>query len=185
MVIVPRLQWAFLVIAMLPISLYERAIVSADGAALSCTMMVTALCLRAAAGSRDRPSERSVWMTLCVLIKPSHTAFVLLEGMTRPLAEMRRRWPAVPARRRPWAVLALAWVVGASADIAAWRMIEGTGEPAEHFNVGWKLGFLVHNPGHFLHAVSGAWTTRASSGARCWACSGGATRGFRKPCTGC
>jgi Predicted membrane protein (DUF2142) len=156
MAIVPRLKWAFLVIAMLPISLYERAIVSADGAALSCTMMVTALCLRAAAGARDRPPERSLWMTLCVLIKPSHTAFVLLEGMTRPLAQLRRRWPAVLLVIGPGFILALAWVVVGSADVAAWRMIEGTGEPAEHFNVGWKLGFLVRNPGHFLHAVAGS-----------------------------
>jgi uncharacterized membrane protein len=156
MAIVPRLQWAFVAIAMLPISLYERAIVSADGAALSCTMMVTALCLRAAAGSRDRPPERSLWMTLCVLIKPSHTAFVVLEGMTRPLAQLRRRWPAFLLVVGPGVVLAVGWVVGTSADMGAWRMIEGTGEPAEHFNVGWKLGFLVHNPGHFLHAVIGS-----------------------------
>jgi len=40
--------------------------------------------------------------------------------------------------------------------MAAWRMMEGTGEPAEHFSVGWKLGFLMRNPGHFLHAVFGS-----------------------------
>jgi hypothetical protein len=107
--IVPRLKWAFVVIAMLPISLYERAIVSADGAALSVTMVVTALCLRAAFGTCDRPPERSLWMTLCVLIKPSHAAFVLLEGMTRPLAELRRRWPALLLVVAPGIVLAVVW----------------------------------------------------------------------------
>ena len=156
--IVPRLNWAFVVIAMLPISLYQRAIVSADGAALSFTMVVTALCLRAALGSGDRPPERSLWMTLCVLIKPSHTAFVLLEGMTRPLAELRRRWPALLLVVAPGLVLALGWVVAASADMAAWRMIEGTGEPAEHFSIGWKLGFLTRQPEHFVHAVLGSLT---------------------------
>jgi uncharacterized membrane protein len=153
--IVPRLQWAFVVIAMLPISLYERAIVSADGAALSFTMVVTALSLRAACGRRAEPVLRSTWMTLCVLAKPSHTAFALLEVMARPVGELRQRWPAALLVIAPGLILAVAWVVMASADMAAWRMIEGTGEPAEHFDIGWKLGFLLQHPQHFLQAVVG------------------------------
>jgi hypothetical protein len=161
--IVPRLKWAFVVIAMLPIALYERAIVSADGAALSFTMVITALCLRAALGGRDRPlgagdrpTERSLWMTLCVLIKPSHTAFVLLEFMSGPLTKLRLRWPTVCLVAAPGLILTLLWLATASPDMAAWRMVEGTGEPAEHFNVGWKLGFVMRHPEHFLYAVLGS-----------------------------
>jgi len=99
--IAPYGGWAFLVVATLPISLFERAIVCADGAALALTMLVTALCLRAATGGADQPGWRSLWMMLCVLIKPSHTAFVVLEGMTAPLAGLRRRMPFMAWWWRP------------------------------------------------------------------------------------
>ena len=42
-----RLGWTFFLIAMLPAALYGRSVVSADGAALACTMVITALCVRA------------------------------------------------------------------------------------------------------------------------------------------
>jgi uncharacterized membrane protein len=53
-------------------------------------------------------------------------------------------------------VLTAAWLVAGSADMAAWRMIEGTGEPAEHFNIAWKLAFLLAQPQHFMHAALGS-----------------------------
>src|SRR5215467_4132460 len=44
----PALKWVFRRIAMLPVSLYNRIGLSADGAALSCALLITPLCLRAA-----------------------------------------------------------------------------------------------------------------------------------------
>ena len=46
--ITPTLRWAFVLIAMLPVSLYNRVVLSADGAALSYALVITAVCLRAA-----------------------------------------------------------------------------------------------------------------------------------------
>ena len=49
--VIATLKWAFVLIALLPVSLYNRSVLSADGAALSTALVITALCLRAAAGS--------------------------------------------------------------------------------------------------------------------------------------
>jgi hypothetical protein len=50
--VVPTLKWAFVLIALLPVSLYNRSVLSADGAALSTALAITSLCLRAAVGRR-------------------------------------------------------------------------------------------------------------------------------------
>jgi len=59
----PVLKWAFVLIAMLPVSLYNRSVLSTDGAALSSALVITALCL---GGVRKFPVarvwERSVWL---------------------------------------------------------------------------------------------------------------------------
>ena len=66
--VIPTLKWAFVLIALLPVSLYNRSVLSADGAALSTALVITALCLRAAAElTVGRVWERSLWMTLCAL----------------------------------------------------------------------------------------------------------------------
>src|SRR5262245_7938310 len=153
--IAPYGRWAFLAVAMLPISLFERAIVCADGAALGLAMLVTALCLRTAAGGADHAGWRSLWMTLCVLIKPSHTAFVVLEGMTAPLAGWRRRLAVTALVVAPGLVFTAIWLIAGSADMGAWRMIEGTGAPPEQFNIGWKLGYLLGHPWHFVDVSLG------------------------------
>ena len=44
--VIPALKWSFVIIALLPVSLYNRSVLSADGAALSSAMVITALCLR-------------------------------------------------------------------------------------------------------------------------------------------
>jgi len=57
--IVPRLGWAFLVIALLPSSLYSRAVISADGPSLACAMMAVALMLRGVLSpAADRPWQQ-------------------------------------------------------------------------------------------------------------------------------
>src|SRR5882757_7547046 len=55
--VTPVLKWAFVLIALLPVSLYNRSVLSADGAALSCALLITALCLRAA----YKPLDGRVW----------------------------------------------------------------------------------------------------------------------------
>jgi uncharacterized membrane protein len=155
--VVPYFKWTFLFIAMLPIALFERSIVCVDGAALSLALVVTALCLRAACGTAAAtpPWRRAMWMTLCVLTKPSQIVFIVLEGMTRPFTELPRAWRSLGVMVLPGVVLTAAWLVAGSADMAAWRMIAGTGEPAEHFNIGWKLKFLLAQPQHFVNAALG------------------------------
>src|SRR3979409_957741 len=75
--VTPTLQWAFVLIAMLPVSLYNRVVLSADGAALSYALVITALCFRAAWNRSDgRVWERSLWMTVCVLAKQPQIVFV-------------------------------------------------------------------------------------------------------------
>ena len=45
--VTPTLKWAFVLIAMLPVSVYNRSVLSADGAALAYAMVITALCIGA------------------------------------------------------------------------------------------------------------------------------------------
>jgi hypothetical protein len=73
--ITPALKWAFVLIAMLPVALYNRSVLSADGAALASALVVTALCF---SGTRRlRPAwERSLWMTLCALAKQPQIVFL-------------------------------------------------------------------------------------------------------------
>jgi uncharacterized membrane protein len=152
--IVPRLQWAFLFLAMLPEALYSRAVVNADGAALAYTMAITALCLRAACGSPgSTPPRRAIWMTLCVLSKPPQLAFILLEAMIRPLSALRREWKSVALVILPGLVLALWWAWASAADVGAWRMFEHRGIPPEQFDPVWKLQFMLAHPLHFPKAV--------------------------------
>ncbi len=80
--VTPVLKWAFVLIALLPVSLYNRSVLSADGAALSAAIVITAVCLRAAwQPATGRVWERSLWMTLCALSKQPQIDFVLLELM--------------------------------------------------------------------------------------------------------
>src|SRR6476646_7957707 len=76
--VIPALKWSFVIIALLPVSLYNRSVLSADGAALSSAMVITALCLRSAGGTAaGRVWERSLWMTLCALSKQPQIVFLL------------------------------------------------------------------------------------------------------------
>src|SRR5258705_12941971 len=134
------LQWAFVLIAMLPVSLYNRVVLSADGAALSYALVITALCLRAAWNPSDgRVWERSLWMTVCVLAKQPQIAFVLLELTSGRLRELLRRWKSIAIVVLPGVILSPLWVVGVSADVAAWGDLEGADHSVEQFVHLWKL----------------------------------------------
>ena len=164
--VTPALKWGFVLIAMLPVSLYNRTVLSADGAALSYSLVITALCFRAAwKPFAGRLWERSLWMTLCVLAKQPQIVFVLLELMVGRLRELPRRWRSLAIVVLPGVVLSPLWVIGVSADVAAWRVREGHNYPAEHFDPLWKLSYMWEHPYHFPLA---AWTALRDWGAPLW-----------------
>src|SRR3979411_989714 len=162
----PPLPWAFVLIAMLPVSLYNRVVLSADGAALSYALVITALCFRAAWNPSDgRVWERSLWMTVCVLAKQPQIVFVLLPLMAGRLREIPRRWSSLAIIVLPGIILSPLWVIGVSADVAAWRVREGHNYPPEQFDPLWKLSYMWEHPFHFPLA---AWTAFRDWGAPLW-----------------
>jgi hypothetical protein len=164
--VAPALKWAFVLVAMLPVSLYNRVVLSADGAALSYALVITALCFRTVwKPSAERVWERSLWMTLCILAKQPQIAFVLLELMAGRLRELPRRWGTLAIVVLPGVILSPLWVVGVSADVAAWRVREGHNYPAEQFDPLWKLSYMWEHPFHFPLA---AWTALSEWGAPLW-----------------
>jgi Predicted membrane protein (DUF2142) len=160
----PTLKWAFVLIAMLPVSLYNRSVLSADGAALACALVITALCLDAVQRS-GRVWERSLWMTLCALSKQPQIVFVLLELMVCRITELRRRWSSLVLVVVPSFILSPLWVVAVSADIGAWRLFEAETNPREHFDPLWKLAYMWEHPLHFPLA---AWIALTAWGNRLW-----------------
>src|SRR6266516_2506766 len=158
----PKLKWAFVLIAMLPVSIYNRSVLSADGAALAYAMVVTALCF-SAVWRQGRVWERSLWMTLCALSKQPQIAFVVLELMVYRIAELRRRWTSVAVTTLPGLILSPLWVLAVSADIAVWRLAQAETYPREYFDPLWKLAYMWEHPLHFPLA---AWTSITAWGDR-------------------
>jgi uncharacterized membrane protein len=160
----PTLKWAFVLIAMLPVSIYNRSVLSADGAALAYALVITALCFNAIQ-RYGRVWERSLWMTLCALSKQPQIVFVLLELMVCSMTDLRRRWRSVALVVVPGLILSPLWVLAVSADIGAWRLLEGETHPREHFDPLWKLAYMWEHPLHFPLA---AWTALTVWGDRLW-----------------
>jgi uncharacterized membrane protein len=148
----PSLGWAFLFIGMLPVSLYGRAVISADGCTLGFTMLVLALGLagtsRAFHATGNGPGlwERMAWMTLCILSKPPQIAFALLETLRTPLRELPQRWRTLGLVVLPGLILSPLWVVAVGADAGTWRISDGSNLPAEQFDPLWKLGQMALHP---------------------------------------
>lgn len=164
--ITPALKWTFVMIALLPVSLYNRSVLSADGAALSAAMAITAFCLRAACQpAAGRVGMRSLWMTLCALSKQPQIAFILLELMVFRLKDLPRRWASVAAVILPSIVLSPLWVWAVSAEIAVWRLQEEGPHPPEHFDPVWKLFYMWEHPFQFPLA---AWRAISVWGDRLW-----------------
>jgi Predicted membrane protein (DUF2142) len=162
----PVLKWAFVLIAMLPVSIYNRSVLSADGAALSSVLVITALCLSGAYKlNAGRVWERALWMTLCALSKQPQIVFVLLELMVSRLKELPRRWRSFLIVILPCLVLSPIWVVAVSADVAAWRLQGDGPHPPKNFDPLWKLLYMWEHPYHFPLAV---WTTLTVWGDRLW-----------------
>src|SRR6266436_4695261 len=164
--VTPALKWAFVLIAMLPVSLYSRTILSADGAALSYALAITALCFRAARNpAAGKVWERSLWMTLCALSKQPQIIFVLLELMICRLKDLPRRWRSLAIVVLPGLILSPLWVVAVSADIAVWRLLEERNDSSEQFDPLWKLLYMWDHPYHFPLA---AWTALNGWAGRLW-----------------
>jgi hypothetical protein len=160
----PTLKWAFVLIAMLPVAIYNRSVLSADGAALAYALVITALCF-SAVQRHGRVWERSLWMTLCALSKQPQIVFVVLELMVCRMTELRRRWSSLALIVVPSFILSPLWVLAVSADIAAWRLGEAETYPREYFDPLWKLAFMWEHPLHFPLA---AWTSVTVWGDRLW-----------------
>ncbi len=160
----PTLKWAFVLIAMLPVSIYNRSVLSADGAALAYALVITALCFGAVQRC-GRVWERSLWMTLCALSKQPQIVFVVLELMVCRMTELRRRWSSLALIVVPSFILSPLWVLAVSADIAAWRLAEAETYPREYFDPLWKLAYMWEHPLHFPLA---AWTAVTVWGDRLW-----------------
>jgi hypothetical protein len=164
--VTPVLKWAFVLIALLPVAVYNRSVLSADGAALCSALVITALCLRAVWKAGAVPVwQRSLWMTLCALSKQPQIVFVLLELMVFSLKELRRRWSHVAIVALPAVILSPLWVVAVSAEIAAWRLQLEEQHPPEHFDPLWKLHYMWEHPSHFPLA---AWRAFSGWGDRLW-----------------
>jgi hypothetical protein len=152
--LVPFLSWPFLMIAMLPAAQYGRSVISADGGALACAMVVAALCLRSAVAGRIAGVPRhALWVTLCAVSKPPHLAFVLLPFMIPPWRAPAQQWRALACIVVPAVAASLLWIMASSGDVAVWRLAELTGRPAREFDPLWKLGFMLEHPWHFPRAM--------------------------------
>jgi hypothetical protein len=160
----PTLKWAFVLIAMLPVSIYNRSVLSADGAALAYALVVTALCF-SAVRRHGRIWERSLWMTLCALSKQPQIVFILLELMVCPITKLRRRWSGLALIVIPSVILSPVWIIAVSADIAVWRLSQAETYPREYFDPLWKLAYMWEHPLHFPLA---AWTSVTVWGDRVW-----------------
>jgi uncharacterized membrane protein len=151
-------------IAVLPVSIYNRSVLSADGAALAYALAITALCF-SAVQRYGRVWQRSLWMTLCALSKQPQIVFVLLELMGYRMTDLRRRSRSLALVVVPGFILSPLWVLAVSGDIAAWRLLEGETHPREHFDPLWKLAYMWEHPLHFPLA---AWTALTVWGDRLW-----------------
>jgi hypothetical protein len=145
--LVPRLKWAFLLIALLPASLYSRAVISADGPSLACAMMAVALMLRGVlAPDADRPGQQSLWLALGALSKPPQLALVLLEAMKRPARALTRQWKAAVIVVLPSVIITGLWTIAGSADVAAYRLTDSMDVPPHQFDPVWKLKYMTRDP---------------------------------------
>ena len=147
--VAPHLRWMLFCTAMLPTSVYQRGVISADGAALSTALLVIALCLRSIQYA-DGSWQRTGWIAACALCKPPQIAFALLELM-HSAKTSRDKWIRPVLVAAPAALLSLGWILLSSADVGAWRVHEGSSLPAYEFDPVWKLSYLLQHPFAFAY----------------------------------
>jgi uncharacterized membrane protein len=142
--VAPHLQGMFFCTAMLPTAIYQRAVLRAEGAALSTALLVMALCLRAIQQTGGA-WQRTGWIAASALCKPPQIAFALLELMHSP-ATSRDKWIRPVLVMSPAFVLSLCWILLSSADVGAWRVRDDSALPAYEFDPMWKLVYLLRHP---------------------------------------
>jgi uncharacterized membrane protein len=164
--VLPSLKWAFVLIALLPVSIYNRSVLSADGAALSSALVVSALCLGAARKLGGKGLwQRSLWMTLCALSKQPQIVFALLALLPYRLKELPRGWRSIAIVVLPSIFLSPLWVIAVSGEIAAWRLQMEEHHPPEQFDPLWKLRYMWEHPFDFPLAT---WNALSGWGDRLW-----------------
>ena len=85
--------------------------------------------------------------------------------MSGRFRERPQRWRSLAVVGLPGIVLSPLWMVGVSAEVAAWRVREGHDYPPEQFDPLWKLAYMWEHPLHFPMA---AWTAVRDWGAPLW-----------------
>jgi len=164
--VTPILKWPFVLIALLPVCIYNRSVLSADGAAFAAALAISAVCLKHAWDlGVGRVWERSLWMTMCALSKQPQIAFILLELIVSRLKDLPRRWTSAAMVVLPGLILSPLWIIAVSADMGAWRLQENESHPPEHFDPLWKLRYMWEHPFHFPLA---AWNALRDWGDRLW-----------------
>ena len=137
---------------MLPVSIYNRSVLSADGAALASALVVTALCFSAV----------RIWAGLGALavddtLRAQQAAAdrIRAAGGDGGPDDGPAAWSSLALVVVPSFILSPLWVLAVSADVAAWRLLEAETHPREHFDPLWKLSYMWEHPLHFPLA---AWT---------------------------
>ena len=149
----PQLAWALVAIAMLPAAIYGRSVINADASALATALVATALWLRGILFPLLLLRARlSLWLTLSALTKPTNLVFVLL-GLRTPLDLSARSWLLIILTILPAIVASLLWSLHSGAEVAAWRMVEITGQHPATFDPAVKISYLLDHPLHFPAAV--------------------------------
>ncbi len=151
--ITPRLDWMFFCTAMLPSALYQRSVISVDGAVLSTTLVVVALCLKASDGSASGIAGRAFWMAISSLTKPPQIVLAFLEILRSRGRDCKAQLWELILVAIPGIALSLSWIIFSGADVGAWRLREGNALPAQEFDPRWKLLFLLHHPLKFVTDV--------------------------------
>jgi hypothetical protein len=109
-------------------------------------MVATALCLRAVFTPTSN-IQRAIWLTLGALGKPTQTVLLVQELMVHAWGEWGRRWRWHTILLLPGLTLTIVWIVAISADVAGWRVLDGT--HARELDPIWKINFIVQHPFHF------------------------------------
>jgi len=81
------------------------------------------------------------------------------------LKELPRRWRSLAIVVLPGIILSPLWVVGVSADIGVWRLLEERSDSSEQFDPLWKLLYMWDHPYHFPLA---AWSALSGWADRLW-----------------
>jgi uncharacterized membrane protein len=100
-------------------------------------------------------------MMLAALSKPPTVACVLLQAMRWPFKDLPRHWHTLAIIVLPGLIAMLAWTIVTAGDVAAWRIVELTGNAPKQFDPAWKFGFMVDHPLHFPAAVMGTFKDTA------------------------